>query len=102
MLEGPDGPGNIINRKNTIFYIEAIPQFFSQLRKKYFFAIDDRQSPKKFGKSRLLPNENHSNPIRELDAFPYAHRLESGNRTFLDIQEDFSGLGNAFAVLGAL
>ena len=56
-------------------------------------------SSKKFGKSRLLTNEN--NPIRELDAFPYAHRLESGNRHFLDIQEDFTGLGNAFAVLGA-
>ena len=54
-----------------------------------------------FGKSGFLVNENHSNPIRELDEFPYAHRLESGNITFLDIQEDFTGLENAFAVLGA-
>ena len=27
--------GNLINRKNTIFYIETIPNFYSQLQKKY-------------------------------------------------------------------
>ena len=33
-LWAPDGPENHINRKNIIFYIETIPQKFSQLRKK--------------------------------------------------------------------
>ena len=33
-LECSECAGNLINRKITIFYIEAIPTFFSQLRKK--------------------------------------------------------------------
>ena len=33
--------------------------------------------------------------------FPYAHRLESGNIPFQNIQKIFTGLENAFAVLGA-
>ena len=33
--------------------------------------------------------------------FPYAHRLESGNIPFQNIQNIFTGLENAFAVLGA-
>ena len=33
--------------------------------------------------------------------FPYAHRLESGNIPFQNIQKIFTELENAFAVLGA-
>ena len=36
-LEYPEHAKNLINRKITIFYIEAIPQKISQLRKKIFF-----------------------------------------------------------------
>ena len=35
-----DRPENIRNGKIVIFYIEAIPQFFSQLRQKIFFELD--------------------------------------------------------------
>ena len=55
----PDGPENLINRKNIFFYIEAIPNNFSQLRKKiFFFAIENffekkskKKSEKKIEKS---------------------------------------------------
>ena len=47
---------NIINRKIRQFYIEAIPQFFSQLRKKFFFSEFKKKSkffrPKKFENCR--------------------------------------------------
>ena len=33
-LRATDGPENITNRKNIIFYIETIPHIFSELRKK--------------------------------------------------------------------
>ena len=36
-LECSKRPENIINRKNTFFYIEAIPPKFPQLRQKIFF-----------------------------------------------------------------
>ena len=36
-LEYPEHAKNLINREITIFYIEAIPQKISQLRKKYIF-----------------------------------------------------------------
>ena len=36
-LEYPEHLENLINRKITIFYIEAIPKKISQLRKKYIF-----------------------------------------------------------------
>ena len=36
-LECSERAENHINRKSIIFYIEAIPKFFSQLRKKNFF-----------------------------------------------------------------
>ena len=31
---------NLINRKNTKFYFEAVPQNFFQLRQKYFFEVE--------------------------------------------------------------
>ena len=35
---------NLMNRKNTLFYIEAVPQIFSQLRKKPFFCMKKKQA----------------------------------------------------------
>ena len=41
MQECQNPSGNIINRKLSIFYIEAVPQLFFQLQKKYFFRDQD-------------------------------------------------------------
>ena len=40
---------NIIHRKIIIFYIEAIPQIFSQLRQKIFFRARSKYFPEFFG-----------------------------------------------------
>ena len=50
-LPGEDGPGNLINRKNRFFYIEAIPKLFSQLRKK-IKKMSKKNPRKNFEKSR--------------------------------------------------
>ena len=51
-LECSKRVGNTINRKITNFYIEAIPNFFSQLRKKIFFC----SSSKKNSKNKIAKN----------------------------------------------
>ena len=57
----PDGPENLINRKNIIFYIETIPHIFSELRKKigkffdrkhFVFFFDEKFPPKNPTKNR--------------------------------------------------
>ena len=41
-LEYPEHAKNLINREITIFYIEAIPQKISQLRKEFFFRVQKK------------------------------------------------------------
>ena len=44
-LECSERAKNIINRKISFFYIEAIPKFFSQLRLKIFFRARQKYFP---------------------------------------------------------
>ena len=75
---------NIINRKIIIFYIEAIPNFFSQLRQKIFFRgpkkIDQHFSIQDFSveKIDLKIFEN-----RKFEIFVFFCRI------FLDLEKIF-------------
>ena len=46
-LECSEHAENLINRKIIFFYIEAVPQFFSQLRKKILFFLDRKKKSAK-------------------------------------------------------
>ena len=54
-LECPKRVENIINRKIINFYIEAMPKFFSQLRKKIFFSSSEKNLKNMFEK-KILKN----------------------------------------------
>ena len=65
MKECRKRPGNLINRKLSEFYIEAVPRFFSNSEKKYFgkffsidkkFAIEKISVEKTFEKKMLNQN----------------------------------------------
>ena len=52
-LPGPDGPGNLINRKIRFFYIETMSKFFSQLRKKITFFSRSKKFSKKHSAKKI-------------------------------------------------
>ena len=93
-LPGQDGPGNLINRKNRFFYIEAIPKLFSQLRKKYiFFAIEfffEKKYRKKKSEKKIEKSET-KNPrffkISNVEILKF--EILKNSRGFFEFFSDF-------------
>ena len=61
--------GNLINRKNTIFYIETIPNFFSQLQKNIFFSTDQKKYffRKKYLRNFIIRGNSSKEPPLRVD-----------------------------------
>ena len=63
---------NITNREIRFFHVEAIPKFFSQLRKKYFFAALKKtflgfSFSENFSTPKKSPPKIHQNPSKNFD-----------------------------------